>query len=267
MLPRDTDATPDRVYASWSNEGSLQVDWVVKFLTSSLGKKLVIALSGLLLCGFLAVHLAGNLLMYVGPDAYNTYAHTLHSQEWFVKFAEFGLLILFGAHIIIALNTDRDNRSARAKNYQVKETKQQTFLPYQLLAENWMIISGLIVLCFLIVHLSDFTFQTTPGLMEKIKGHEPFDKAIIILRNPLHALLYVTGVLLLGWHLSHGFRSAFQTLGLNHPKYTKGIETLGKVFALVVALGFASFPIWAAMSGYKVPDLSKNPPAATAPKH
>jgi succinate dehydrogenase (or fumarate reductase) cytochrome b subunit, b558 family len=240
------------------------VDWVVKFLTSTIGRKLVLALSGLLLCGFLVVHLGGNLLMFVGPDAYNTYAHTLHSQEWLVKTAEVGLLLLFAAHIVIAINTDRDNRESRGRDYQIKDSKQASFLPWQLLAENWMIISGLIVLAFLIIHLADFTFEATPNLMEKIKGHEPFDKAMIILRNPFSAIIYVVGCLLLGWHLSHGFRSAFQSLGINHPKYTKAIENLGKVFALVIALGFASFPIWAAVSNYKVPDLSTNPPAAVS---
>lgn len=243
------------------------MDWIVKFLTSTIGKKLVIALSGLLLCGFLVVHLGGNLLMYVGPEAYNTYAHTLHSQEWLVKTAEVGLLLLFAAHIVIAINTDRDNRSARARSYQVKESKQSSFLPWQLLAENWMIISGIIVLVFLIVHLSDFTFEATPMLMEKIRGHEPFDKAVIILRNPFSAFIYVVGSLLLAWHLSHGLRSAFQTLGIAHPKYTRAIEVLGQAFTIIVALGFASFPIWAAMSGYEVPVLSEKSAAAVSKDH
>ncbi len=232
------------------------MDWIVKTLTSTIGRKLVIALSGLLLCGFLIVHLGGNVLMYVGPEAYNTYAHTLHSQEWFVKTAEVGLLLLFLAHIVIALNTERDNREARSVGYAVKETKQdeqKTIYPFS--AHNWMIVSGLIVLAFLFVHLSDFTFEATPNLVNKIKGHEPFDKAIIILRNPLSAGLYIVGVLLLGWHLSHGFKSAFQTLGISHPKYNQGIQLVSQAFAVLIALGFASFPIWANVSGYQVPEL------------
>lgn len=202
------------------------------------------AASGLLLCGFLVVHLAGNLLLYVGPGAYNKYAHTLHSQEWFIKIAESGLLVLFAAHILLALGTWFENRRARRKNYQVKESKLDavdTAFGAPFSAENWMLFSGIIVLIFLLVHLSDFAL----GLrLQGPPGEEPYDKAVRILHDSWSFWIYLVGCTVLGIHLTHGFASAFQSLGINHPKYNTLIHWFGIAFGVVIGLGFAMFPLW-----------------------
>jgi len=220
--------------------------WLGNALSSSVGKKFVMGITGLLLCGFLVVHLAGNLLLYVGPEAYNRYAHTLHSQEWLIKIAEVILLLLFASHIFLGIRTMLTNRAARRKEYAVKESKiRERTVAEWLQPESWMFISGAIVLGFLLLHLSDFHWQIR--LSDQTAGLEPFEKALTILSNPISMTLYIIGCLVLGVHLLHGFSSAFQSLGINHPKYTPWIKCLGIVFAFVIGLGFASFPVWAAL--------------------
>lgn len=216
------------------------MNWLVRCLSSSVGKKFVLGITGLLLCGFLVVHLAGNLFLFAGADAYNGYADKLHSLGGLLLAAEIGLLLLFLAHLTLAFVTTRQNRIARQQRYAVKQTKQDgpllTFEPH-----SWMFVTGAIVLGFILVHLSDFRF----GELEP--GEAQFDKAVRILKNPTTVAIYVVGSLVLGLHLSHGFASAFQSLGANHPKYNGFISCLGKLFAVVIAIGFASLPLWAIM--------------------
>jgi succinate dehydrogenase / fumarate reductase cytochrome b subunit len=217
--------------------------WLVHAFTSSIGKKLVMAVTGLALCGFLVVHLGGNLLLYVGADEYNHYAHTLHAQQRLLLVAEIGLLILFLGHILLALKTDAENRAARPTGYAVKQTKMDEG-PLASPASAVMMITGIVVLAFLLVHLSDFNLF---GLRHDAgtENPEPFVKALVILRDPISAITYIVGSAFLGYHVLHGFQSAFQTLGVNHPKYTPIIRFAGFVFAVTVAIGFGSFPFWA----------------------
>ena len=217
--------------------------WLVHAFTSSIGKKLVMAVTGLALCGFLVVHLGGNLLLYVGADEYNHYAHTLHAQKRLLQVAEIGLLILFLGHILLALKTDAENRAARPTGYAVKQSKMDEG-PLASPASAVMMITGIVILAFLLVHLSDFNLfdlRHDAGT----KNPEPFVKALVILRDPISAIVYIVGSAFLGYHVLHGFQSAFQTLGVNHPKYTPIIRFFGFVLAITVAIGFGSFPFWA----------------------
>jgi succinate dehydrogenase / fumarate reductase cytochrome b subunit len=208
-------------------------------------------ITGLLLCGFLVTHLAGNMLMNVSPTANNNYAHALHGQEWLVVIAEIGLLILFLLHLWLAFDLTRMNRQARQVSYEQKKTKEGAELaPAR--ADTWMLISGMVVLGFLIVHLADFHFEASPDIAYKTESgehKEPFDKAIAVLKNPIRAVVYVAGTIFLAFHLSHGFSSAFRSLGISHPKYNQLIRNLGYLFAVIFGLGFATFPIWA--NGFK----------------
>ncbi len=240
------------------------MNWVVDALKTSVGKKLLMACTGALLCLFLIVHLAGNMLMLVGPDAYNAYAHALHSQEWFVHLAEAGLLVLFVVHIWIAMETSRENTDARPQQYAVKKSKiAGRKLPGAISPENNMLLSGGLVLAFMLLHLGDFTLNLT--MPDKIAGLEPFDKAFVIMRTPVSAIAYLIGVIMLGWHLSHGVTSLFQTLGLKHPKYDPLTRRLGPVFAVIVAGGFAIFPIYALISPYET--AKPSPKKEAHPQH
>lgn len=215
--------------------------WLVRAFSSSIGKKIVMALTGLALCGFLVVHLGGNLLLYVGAEQYNNYAHALHAQKLLLPIAEIGLLILFAGHIWLAIVTKFENDAARPTGYAMKQTKMEEG-PLAAPASSVMFITGIVVLLFLILHLWDFKFEHFSRELEDLT---PYAKAQVLLRNWLTFVVYIVGSLFLGYHVLHGFQSAFQTLGINHPKYTPAIKTLSVVFGIVVALGFASFPLWA----------------------
>ncbi len=217
------------------------MNWVTRGFSTTVGKKFVMAITGLLLCGFLVFHLAGNLLMYVGPDVYNNYAHTLHAQGPLLALAEIGLAVLFVVHICLAISTTIENKRARKTSYATKASK----IPERTLSiqnESWMFISGAIILGFLLLHLSDFAFELRPDI--NYEGLEPFEKAIAVLQTPLTIVGYGIGTIILGVHLGHGVASAFQSLGLTHPKYKSAIGWLGVAFAIVVALGFLSFALW-----------------------
>ncbi len=216
-------------------------------LSSSVGKKFVMGFTGLLLCGFLVVHLAGNLLMYAGAQPYNDYAHALHSHVAFLRTIEVALYALFLAHIFLAFCTAQENRSARGKRYLLKRSKLGAAphtTDWPLHPEAWMFTSGAIVLGFLILHLSDFAWEIR---LKGAAGEEPFDKAIRILQNNVTAVVYVVGSVILGIHLWHGFASAFQSLGITHPRYAALIKWTGVVFACVMGVGFASFVFFARM--------------------
>ena len=215
---------------------------LIRACSSTIGKKFIIAVTGLLLCGFLVVHLAGNLLLYVGPKAYNDYAHALHQNEALLKVAEVGLVVLFLTHLMLALQISRENRAARKVKYQLKESKienrQGSFQP-----ANFMLVTGLFVLGFLILHLIDFTFLLRSDITYSDFEGDEAAKAAKILSTPLTGIVYTVGCALLGLHLAHGFSSAFQSLGMNHPEYESLLKWFGVIFAVIIAVGFVSFPI------------------------
>ncbi len=179
--------------------------------------------------------------MYASPEAYNGYAHALHSKEELIKAAEAGLVVLFLAHIALAIITTLENRSARPDDYERKETKKTGGLLFKS-ADTFMFVSGAVVLGFVLLHLADFTLEWR---LKGPEGEEPYDKASRILKNGITIAVYLVGCLFLGAHLSHGFSSAFQSLGISHPKYDPWIKCLGILFAFVIAIGFISFLPWA----------------------
>jgi len=220
------------------------LSWLLRAITSSIGKKLVMAITGLALCGFLVAHLAGNLLLYAGDGgkSYDHYAETLHAQKILLPVAEVGLLVLFLLHLSMAFRTHLENKAARPVAYEVRQSKLP---PGPLLkpASAVMFGTGIIILLFLLLHLSDFRLGLRNSAL--VVGKTQFERAVILLRDPLTTIVYIVGSLTLGYHVLHGLQSAFQTLGLNHPKYTPLVKWISRAFALVVALGFASFPLWA----------------------
>lgn len=218
------------------------MNWLMRGLSSSVGKKFIVGVTGLLLCVFLVVHLGGNLLLYGGPGAYDAYAEALHEQEALVKVAEAGLVVLFVLHIGMALWSTKQNWGARPDSYALRRSKQENrvvlFAP-----SYWMLGTGLIILLFLIVHLGDFTWDLWHQPPDE--NVLPFDKALYIMKQPVSFAVYIVGSIFLGVHLAHGFGSAFRSLGWRHPKYTPFIWWFGVIFAIVMGLGFLSFPLWA----------------------
>lgn len=235
----------------------LNLLWMLRLLSSSIGRKMVMGVTGLGLCGFLVVHLAGNLFLYQGKAAFDGYAHKLHEQEW-LPLAEAGLLVLFLLHIYLAFVTTIENRRARLQAYAMKESKRQDRVAL-LAPSSWMFISGAVVLGFLILHLVDMRLGLRPDVQYAPEG-ESFVNTFAVLSSPVSQIVYVVGTIFLGFHLSHGFSSAFQSLGLNHPKYTPAIKVAGVIFAVVIAVGFCSLPIIVPRS----PDRLKEYAAARA---
>jgi succinate dehydrogenase / fumarate reductase cytochrome b subunit len=217
------------------------LNWLRYYLNVTLGRKILVGLSGLFLIGFLAVHLAGNLFLYLGPEAYSEYAQALHANS-LLPIAEIVLFTGFVVHILFAMLLHGRSNAARPQGYAVAGTKLGKS---RLASSKTMVISGLVVLVFLVLHLIDMKFELRVESTEAAHSVREAMRTIDVLQNPLSAVVYFVGSLLIGYHLNHGFQSTFQSLGLNHPKFSPVIKTVGFLFALIIGIGFASFPVWA----------------------
>jgi succinate dehydrogenase cytochrome b subunit len=202
----------------------------------------VMGITGLLLCGFLVAHLAGNLLLFLGAEWFNDYAHKLHAQWELLAMAEAGLLLLFLVHIYLAISLTIGNSKAREEQYAIKQPK----VPGRIVGANgWMFASGAVVLGFVLLHLADLRLAQAGINLRGLEYQDSdFQNTVMILSNPISRVVYAIGAIILGVHVSHGFASAFQSLGLNHPKYTRLIKVIGQIFAVVIAVGFASLALF-----------------------
>lgn len=219
--------------------------WTCRFLGSSIGKKQVLATTGLLLCGFLTTHLLGNLLIFCGAETFNTYAHTLITNPLLIP-AELGLLSIFLVHLFLAFKLTLENKQARPTRYymQTKTGDGGTF------ASSTMPYSGLIILIFLVLHL--IAFKWGPQYTAVYDGVQMRDLHRLVLEyfsKPGPVAWYVFAMIVMGLHVGHGFASIFQSFGFRHPKYTPAIETFSKVFAAILALGYISIPVWIYIQG------------------
>jgi succinate dehydrogenase / fumarate reductase cytochrome b subunit len=192
----------------------------------------MMAVTGLGFCLFLAGHLAGNLSIYGGKNAFNAYAEHLHALEPLVKVAEAGLLLFAAIHILTGLVLFIQNLRARPQSYAVKKSGGG-----RTIGSRTMPYTGILILAFVVFHLSNFHFvdksQTTL-----------YDIVSAAFANPVYVVLYVLAMIVAAVHVSHGFWSGFQTLGANHPKYMPFIKVVGIVFSLIVGLGFGLLPIY-----------------------
>jgi succinate dehydrogenase / fumarate reductase cytochrome b subunit len=219
------------------DHGEKEMNWLVKTFMSSIGKKEIQAVTGLAFCLFVAVHLMGNLTIYAGKESFLSYVDHLHSVEALITFAEFGLIFFAVLHIGMGLYLFIQNQMARPVAYAVDRsaggrTIGSRTAPY----------TGALILVFLIFHLIKFRF------VDKMTIND-----FTILSNTFAdfgfwTLFYIVGVTVVAVHVSHGFWSGFQTLGLNHPKYMPLIERVGIVFSLIIGIGFASIPVFLFLS-------------------
>jgi len=214
--------------------------WFFKFTNSSVGKKLVMAVTGSFLIIFLIVHLIGNITLFFGPDAFNGYVSALDVVKPVIRVVELVLLAAFILHIFNGIRLWFENKKARGMNYKVSGAAENSTL-----FSRTMLLTGSIVFIFLVLHLATFfwrfNFYDPSGLANH---HLYYDIVISFFQIWWYAALYVIAVILLGFHLNHGFQSAFQTFGWNHKKYFSLIKNLGTLYAIIMALGFASMPIY-----------------------
>jgi succinate dehydrogenase / fumarate reductase, cytochrome b subunit len=211
------------------------------FYQSSIGKKITVAVTGVILILFVVGHLIGNLEMYLGADHTNWYAEFLRSTGPVLWVVRIGLLVTVVAHIVATVQLTVENRRAKPQKY-VRTVSQASTI-----ASRTMIYSGLLVLCFVIYHLLHFTFQTTNPdfrtLVDAQGRHDVYRMVILGFRQPLVSAFYILSVYLLGWHLSHGFGSVTQTLGVNNRKVAEFVSNGGRVLAWLIFAGYASIPV------------------------
>jgi succinate dehydrogenase / fumarate reductase cytochrome b subunit len=221
------------------------------FLQSSIGKKVVMAVTGLMLFGFVVAHMVGNLQVYGGPELLDIYGEKLRSVPALLWAARLGLLGAVALHIWAAVGLTRMNQKARPEGYRKLQAQESTY------ASRTMRWSGVILAAFVVYHLMHFTWGNAhPDFRPGQVGHN----FVVGFQNPIVSGVYIVAMLLLGMHMHHGIWSLMQTLGLSHPRYNWLRHAFATFITVIVVGGNISFPI-AVMSGL----LKTTPRAASAP--
>lgn len=214
---------------------------LVSFFSSSIGRKWVVALTGLALFGFVVGHLVGNLQIFIGRDSINRYGAFLQGLGELLWAVRIALLLMLVLHIFFTIKLRVESRSARPVEYAVVNRKASSF------AARIMVWSGLMVLCFLIFHLMHFTFQTIhPEFRtwpDQLGRHDVYRMMVVGFEDVGASLFYLLGVGLLAMHLNHGLQSMFQTLGWNSAKVRPLLENGSRVVSWLIFLGYASIPV------------------------
>jgi succinate dehydrogenase / fumarate reductase cytochrome b subunit len=205
------------------------------------------AVTGVVLVGFVVGHMLGNLQIFAGQDQLNAYAAALHGMPLLLWVARIGLLVVVGLHIWAAVVLTLDNRRARPVSYRKSDTLQATY------ASRTMRYSGFIVLAFIIYHLLHFTAQVThPEYSELVDGagrHDVYNMVIIGFSNPLISGFYILSMFLLAMHLAHGVGSMLQTVGLRSSGTRSMVGSISVGLAAVIFVGNISIPL-AVLFGY-----------------
>lgn len=225
------------------------LSWLSPILKSTVGAKIIVAITGLGLTGFVIAHLVGNLKLLAGRDAINDYAKFLKDLGPVLWVARIGLLATFLLHVVLVLRLKERAAAARPVPYQYANTIQAS------VASRTMLYTGLLVLAFVLFHLAHYTFgwvSTTSAtdlttnakvetnylnLVDPQGRHDVYSMVVAGFRNPIISALYVIAQLALFLHLSHGIASTLQTLGLNTPRFQPAIRMLGYIIALLIAVG------------------------------
>ncbi len=209
---------------------------IFTFLGSSIGKKIVMSLTGLFLCTFLAEHVAGNLLLFMNDNGamYDAYTEFM-SHNILIRTIEIVLFASLIGHALSGVVVWLKNRRSRPEDYKVYKLNENTEL-----ASRITMLSGSVIFLFLVVHLNTFFIPTRFGT----ENTSPYALVEQAFSNKWYSAFYVAALILLAYHLRHGFQSAFQTLGLKNKKYSRVLDWVAAIFWLLIPLGFASIPIY-----------------------
>ena len=211
------------------------------FFSTSIGRKIVMALSGVLLFGFVVAHLAGNLQVFLGQEAINAYAAFLQSNLKLIIPARIGLFLIFVLHIYTAFKLRIVNSAARPSSYKKESTV------FASPASVYMMHTGILVFIFVLIHLAHFTFGLLQPeyftLHDSKNRHDVYSMIIHGFQCLPYSIFYIICIIALGVHLSHGIASFFQTLGINHPRHTPCIQCFAKLAAVLIALGYIAIPL------------------------
>jgi succinate dehydrogenase / fumarate reductase cytochrome b subunit len=216
--------------------------FIATFYHSSIGKKMIVAITGIILILFVIGHLLGNLQIFLGPDWINGYSQHLRDLGPLLWLIRIFLLVTVIVHIYVTIRLAIDNRRARPERYIDEGYVKATF------ASRHMVMSGLIVLAFIVYHLAHFTFRKTdprfPLLkLDPLNRYDVYSMMVYGFQNYFVSGFYILGLFLLALHLSHGSSSFFQSLGLNDKKLTPRLAIGGRVFAWLLFVGYISIPI------------------------
>jgi succinate dehydrogenase / fumarate reductase cytochrome b subunit len=221
------------------------VNVVRRIWNSSLGKKYIMAITGLALVGFVIVHLLGNLQIFFGPEPLNRYGHFLQTTPELLWPLRIGLLAVTVLHILAAIALTRQNRAARPIPYAHFEVIAASY------ASRTMFMSGIIIFVFVVYHLLHFTIQVPQinltgqdfhALQDAKQRHDVYAMMVTGYRNPIVSGFYVLGIALLCLHLSHGISSMFQSLGLTNRASSRFLNRLALAAAVLIFIGYCSIP-------------------------
>ncbi len=216
----------------------------LRVFDSSVGTKLLIGITGLALFLYLVIHVAGNLVVFLGPAAFNKYAYTLEGNP-LIPVVEIGLLLIFLIHVYKTVKMFLKNQQARPVSYVRKKYAGPP--SRKTLASSTMIVSGLWLLVFIVIHVRAFRYGTEYEW--PAGGRDLYRLEMENFASPLMVGFYVLSMIIVGSHLWHGIASAFQSLGADQPKWTPRVLVGGKVIAVLIAVGFIVIALWAHFAG------------------
>ena len=215
---------------------------LINFYTSTIGKKIITGVTGLLLTLFVLVHMTDNLVLFTSAEAYNQLGHFINSLGILLYAIEFILLASVIFHVAIAISIKLNTQQARPIAYaQLKSAGNPS---KQSISSRSMIITGLVLLIFLVLHLSTFKFGVYYSTI--INGVEMRDLASLVIekfQSPVYAFGYVGVMILLGFHLRHGIWSSLQSLGAMNSRFSPIIYALALIIAIAIAIGFLVLPV------------------------
>jgi succinate dehydrogenase / fumarate reductase cytochrome b subunit len=198
------------------------------------------SLTGFFLVIFLLVHLAINSLSLISSELFNAGSEFMATNP-LIYIMQYVLALGFIIHIIMGIKLTRQNKAARPIDYTYNRPGENSSL-----SSRTMIYTGGLVLLFLILHMKDFFIEIKINHLSNVSGPNPtdFDLLVQVFSNPLYVTIYVVAFILLGFHLNHGFQSAFQSMGVNHKKYTPTLKKLGIAYSVLIAAGFSAIAIF-----------------------
>jgi succinate dehydrogenase / fumarate reductase, cytochrome b subunit len=211
-----------------------------RVFSSSVGTKVLIGATGLLLFLFLVLHLAGNLMVFAGQNRFNHYSHALISNPLTIP-AEIGLLLVFLLHVYKTMTNWFANQRARPVRYEKKAWAGYT--SRKSVGSTTMIWTGLVTLLFVGVHLAQMKYGVWYGIGQPAI-RDLYRTEAEVFSSPVWVGVYVACMILIGFHLRHGISSAFQSIGAAHPLYTKRLVAAGTLLAILIGGGFALIPLF-----------------------
>ena len=213
----------------------------MQFLSSSVGRKVLMAITGFFMLFFVTVHLMGNSTIFIGPSALNSYAENLHSLGPLVWIFRIFMFLMLAVHLYFGITLTLENNAANPSKYAKSSKLRATF------ASQTMIWTGLLILAFLVYHLLQFTFRVTPDIVPAAVANRPGDVYGMVLGSFqifTIALVYVAAMVTLFFHLSHGIQSLFQTVGCSNDNTLPKVTMVGKLISVLFLVGYSAIPVF-----------------------